>query len=170
MDNRFVPSCTGFIKKFGETEGKKKYYEFLVKSANRYRRNSVSRISTELFDSIKVVIPDLENYGKNEKSIILTDDERQEYKRTYLRLDCEYNGKVIEFQGDAFHANPEIYGPDDTPHPYITEMTSKEIWESDKQKEELTLKRNYVIMYVWSNDYQKNKSGVIKECVKFLKG
>lgn len=168
LENRFIPAKDNFVKRYGKSKGNKKYQEFLRKSANSYRRNSVSLISTELFDSIRLIIEDLENYGKKESTVLLTDEEKAVYNRTYLKMDCEYNGRVIEFNGDAFHANPKFYGPSDTPHPFLKNKSAEEIWQHDKDKRRILESRGYQVMYVWGSDYEKDKSGIIKECVRFL--
>jgi len=168
LKNRFIPTKDNFIKRYGNILGLEKYETYLKKSANSYRRNSVSLISTEMFDKIKLVIDDLENYSNNELVVLLTPEEREIYNRVYLKADCEYNKKIIEFNGDAFHANPKFYGPLDTPHPFLKEKTSKEIWQHDNDKRKILESRGYEVMYVWGSDYLKNKSGIIRECIKFL--
>lgn len=168
LENRFIPTKENFVKRYGQTAGTDRYEEYLRKSANSYKRNSVSLVSTELFDKVKLLVNDLENYGKKEVSILLTDLEREVYNRVYLKLDCEYNKKVIEFNGDAFHANPKFYSALDTPHPFLKNKTAEEIWKHDLDKQRIIESRGYQVMYVWNSEYLKNKSGTIKECVKFL--
>jgi len=168
INQRFIPTRSHFVKRYGEALGSERYEAFLRKSANSYKRNSVSLISTELFDSIRLIIEDLENYGKKELSVLLTPQERIVYNRVYLRVDCEYNNRVIEFNGDAFHANPKFYGPLDTPHPFLKNTLASEIWQQDADKLKILESRGYQVMYVWGSDYAKDKSGIIKECVKFL--
>lgn len=168
LANRFIPTKDNFIKRYGTVIGIEKYEDYLVKSANSYRRNSVSLVSTELFDQVKLIVPDLTNYGKKELTILLTPGERINYNRVYLKADCEYNKKIIEFNGDAFHANPKIYKANDKPHPFLKDLSAKEIWENDLNKKQILESRGYQVMYVWGSDYAANKSGIIKECVKFL--
>lgn len=99
---------------------------------------------------------------------MLTDHEREVYNRVYLKLDCEYNGKVIEFNGDAFHANPSVYSANDTPHPFLKNKMAQEIWQDDFDKQQIIESRKYQVMYVWGSEYSQNRSGVIKKCVNFL--
>jgi hypothetical protein len=168
LTNRFIPTKDNFIKRYGKLIGTEKYEAHLVKSANSYRRNSVSLVSTELFDQVKLIVPDLTNYGKKELTILLTPCERITYNRVYLKADCEYNKKIIEFNGDAFHANPKIYKGCDKPHPFLKDLSAHEIWGKDLNKRQILESRGYQVMYVWGSDYAANKSGIIKECVKFL--
>jgi len=168
LKNRFIPTKENFIKRYGEIKGIERFEEYLRKSANSYRRNSVSLISTELFDKVKLIIEDLEHYGKNELTILLTPEEREVYNRVYLKVDCEYNQKIIEFNGDAFHANPEFYDALDTPHPFLRDKLAKNIWQDDIDKRQILESQGYQVMYVWGSEYNQDKSGIIKKCIKFL--
>lgn len=169
LENRFIPTRDNFINRYGEDFGLEKFNEYLIKNSNIHRRNSISRVSTNLFNDIKLIIEDLENYGKNELTILLTPAQRAVYNRTYLKVDCEYNKKIIEFNGDAFHANPKIYCATDKPHPFLRDKTAAEIWQHDLDKHTILESYGYEIMYVWNSEYDQDKSGIIKKCVEFLK-
>lgn len=167
-NNRINFDINTWIRKYGEKEGRKKYHDTIVKGA-KPKRQSVSKISIELFDSIKKVLPDLENYGKKEKVIRCTPDEVKKYARYYIKADCEYNKKIIEFNGDSFHANPNLFEETEKPHPYLPELTSKDIWKMDQDKYEIFTSHGYVVLYVWQSEYQSDKARTLIKCVNFLK-
>lgn len=54
----------------------------------------------------------------------------------------------------------------DNPNPFCKELTSKEIWKHDKNKNNVAMNKNYKVLIVWEKDY--NKERVIKECLNFL--
>ena len=80
------------------------------------------------------------------------------------------NKKIIEYNGDMYHANPKKYKKTDTPHPYRKNKTSLEIWESDKNKLTTAKNNGYNVLVIWDSEYRwGNKEKVIKKCLNFLK-
>ena len=77
------------------------------------------------------------------------------------------NKKIIEFQGDAYHANPKLFKEDEKPSPF-NDLTSKEIWENDKIKYNFTINKGFDVLLIWEYDYKHNKEEVINECLSFL--
>lgn len=80
-------------------------------------------------------------------------------------------GKVIEFYGDYWHANPRIYKPDDViKYPNKITKAAKDVWAADADKIQFLKKFPYIndILIVWETDYRKNPSLILNECVKFL--
>ena len=84
----------------------------------------------------------------------------------YLYDFC-YNKKIIEFNGDKWHANPEIYKETDTPNPY-SNLSAKEIWKFDEIKNTFAKTAGYDILIIWESDYKTNKGEQIKKCLNFL--
>jgi hypothetical protein len=69
------------------------------------------------------------------------------------------NKKIIEFNGDYWHRNPEIYGPD---------FFSGNLY--DKHKNTIATNNGFEIMIVWEKDFKQNKELIIQECINFLDG
>jgi len=67
---------------------------------------------------------------------------------------------VIEFMGDFWHCNPQIYGPE-----YINPITNKkakETWESDRlRKQKIINKTSCVFLEIWEKDWNEDKQKVI---------
>lgn len=78
--------------------------------------------------------------------------------------------KIIEYNGDQYHANPDIFGPNDYPHPYYKESgpTSNEIWKRDKLKIDLAKSEGFDVLVIWDSEYRKDKNKTIEKCLKFL--
>jgi hypothetical protein len=174
VQNKF--SLLKCIEKYGEVEGKKifterqnKWQESLTKNGNM--KMGYSKISQELFYNI------LETYDIGYKDKIKFATHNGEFKLDnpsggvyiYDFIDV-INKKIIEYNGDMYHANPKKYKKTDTPHPYRKNKTSSEIWESDKNKL-ITAKNNgYEVLVIWDSEYRwGNKENVINKCIKFLK-
>jgi hypothetical protein len=78
--------------------------------------------------------------------------------------------KAIEFNGDCFHANPEIFNGCDRPNPFRKDLTSEDIWEFDKIKNDVIMNRGFDLMIVWEKDYRENRGKIIEEVNKFIYG
>jgi very-short-patch-repair endonuclease len=167
-----VFSLNWYIQKLGEEEGTKKYKERSKQlSKNTFWREYNSRnsknwspVSQELFWGIYKRINFL-------------------YKDIYFgELNHEFSGgipfcnfdfvindnkKIIEFNGDKFHANPLKYGPTDIPLKFINKK-AEEIWNDDKIKINKAKEKGYTVKIIWENEYRKNKEKIILECLDFL--
>ena len=51
------------------------------------------------------------------------------------------NKKIIEYNGDDYHGNPNKYNFDDYPNPFRKDLTAKDIWNKDKQKKRVSRKK-----------------------------
>lgn len=125
-------------------------------------RGGVSDISQQLFEALNV--PDA-LYGKNELAVCTPDG------RLY-RVDFTLGNKIIEFNGDYWHANPVIerYADPSTmiKFPGNIVRTADEIRAKDARRVADLTAMGYEVMVVWEADYRKNKQQVIRECLDFL--
>ncbi len=75
--------------------------------------------------------------------------------------------KIIEFNGDYWHANPEKYSSDQ-----IVSMkggrSAQQIWEADAKKIAIAEQHGYQVKIVWESEYKKNPEHVIKDCIEWL--
>lgn len=77
------------------------------------------------------------------------------------------NMVCIEFNGDYWHGNPNLYESDwVNPH---NGLTSKEMQVKDKVKIKSIKERGYRVLVIWESDFRKNSDKVINKCVKFIK-
>jgi len=145
------------IRKWGEVEGPEKYDNWLKTKHYFY-----SPISQKFFFKILEFIEDKENvkFGEhnNEKYF-------QTGNKTYA-IDFFYNRKAIEFNGDKFHANPEIYNDNDTPSPF-SNLMAQEIWELDKKKNN-EIRKKYKLLVIWEQEYKNDPEFVLNKCLTFL--
>lgn len=79
---------------------------------------------------------------------------------SYRAYDIRVGGILIEFYGDYWHANPEMYNADDIVDWSMGSRTAKEVWEYDKQKRELATKHGFKIEIVWESDWKHCRSSV----------
>lgn len=76
--------------------------------------------------------------------------------------------KIIEYNGDLYHANPKIYENIDTPHPFRKNLTAEDIWKKDGEKLRIALLNGFQVLTIWDSEYKKDKENTIKKCLKFL--
>ncbi len=176
-----------FIEKYGEEKGIKKYKEVckshcltLVNFQSKWGKdlgikkfndcysnlnNGYSKISQELFNSITPI----ENKGE---TFYATNNKEKYFHHiptnTYGFIDYCYKNKVIEFYGDYWHANPEIYKKDDLIKMNNKKMIASDKWILDKKRIDALKELGYDVKIIWERDYLKNKEQIIQECKQFL--
>jgi len=169
-NNRFKGTLNCYKKKYGNDVGDLLFNKKIEKlSAGNNSLRSRSKISEELFNYVSVFVDDLQYYGKNEYTILFDSAEKTKYNRYFIRPDLAYNNKIIEFYGDAYHANPTIYGENDMPHPYRKTVFAKEIWKEDLERCKILEDKGYSVMIIWENEYKNSKIDTVNKCVEFLK-
>lgn len=62
----------------------------------------------------------------------------------------------IEFNGDMWHANPDIYKENDIPFPYHAKRKSIDIWNQDKIKNDYLKTKLNKLIIIWEQDLNKN--------------
>lgn len=147
------------IKKYGETEGYKRYDEFLGNLKCFY-----SEISQELFNILLYFIPDKENVfyatHNGEKKFISLEASGM--------VDFAYNNKVIEFYGDYWHLNPQIFDENKTIFKNGMKYTAADLSKREEHRIKVIESLGYDVLIVWENDYRKNKEQTVIQCLEFL--
>ena len=160
-----------WVNKYGKETADKRYEEYkktLSKTSfwnkfNKINKQNWSKISQELFWKIYEQI-----YDKYEK--IYFGELNHEYGcETNQNFDfvIKDNKKIIEFNGDRFHANPALYKANDIPLSFL-KLYAAEIWENEKIKIEKAKNNGYNIKVVWESEYLNNKEKTIKNCIDFI--
>ena len=101
---------------------------------------------------------------KNRQFILKNDNE--ECKNNRFLYDLKFENKIIEFNGDYWHMNPDIYDSDFV-NPY-TNLSAEEKWNFDEIKLECAIQNGYDVLTIWEQEYNENKEATIQKCIKFL--
>ena len=80
--------------------------------------------------------------------------------------DLTIGNKIIEFNGDYWHMNPDNY--DENDYNKTKKMTSNEIWQYDLDKIKLAESHGYDALTIWESDYRNNPKETIQKCVNFI--
>jgi very-short-patch-repair endonuclease len=149
-----------FIRCYGEKVGTEKYLE----NNNKFK-SGYSAISQELFWAVykKLRNKDKIYFGELNKEFNKNDFDRG----YYYDFVCTKRKKVIEFNGDMWHANPAIYTEHEIVNPYKND-TAKQMWEKDRIKIDFIKTFGYDVLIIWESEYTKNKEAAITKCLNFL--
>ena len=154
------------IEKHGEEKGisiyndrQKKWLKSLHSNGNL--KSGYSLVSQELFEDIdsRFVDNQFQFKIKNGEFII------SKYAVDFID---HSSSKIIEFNGDIYHANPSIYNESDNPNPWNRKLTSSDIWNYDKCRNDEIESMGYQVLVIWESDYRKNRQKCVSECVEFL--
>lgn len=103
----------------------------------------------------------------NIKSKLIFGSKEKNISNKFYDLTCENTKKIIEFNGDYWHANPKAYAP--LRISGRNKMTAQQIWDADAVKIKLAEDAGYQVKVVWESEYKKNPKKIIEECVAWLK-
>jgi len=82
----------------------------------------------------------------------------------YVVYDIKHKDCIIEFNGDYWHANPNIYHETDR----IRGVLASDIWRRDSLKINEVKNLGYRTLTVWESDFIKNKEEIIEETAKWI--
>ena len=192
-------TLNNLIKKYGDEVGTKKYQEYINKqkltkswdymvikygerkaqqiNKSKIPQNLLSKsysdISQELFKEIDSILFNKLNKQyttyfaiKNNEYIIYNKEKHKHYCLDYYIKELNL---CIEFNGDYWHCNPDIYNKDDIILINNNKYKAYDIWKKDKDRIDYLLK-NYQIhtIVIWESDYLKNKQDCINNIINNL--
>lgn len=162
------------IEKYGKQKGKEKYSQRQIVwqktlNENGNLKHGFSKASQELFYKI------LENYQFKYHKYIFFATKNKEFNLLkdsggiwiYDYTDT-LNKKIIEYNGDEYHANPKRFKANEISHPFRKQYTAEQIWKKDELKKEKAIAEGFDVYIVWDSDYRSNPEKVLKECLNFL--
>lgn len=167
-----VFSLFWFIKKYGEIEGNVKYRErcnnisktTFFNDYNSRNKMNWSAVSQKLFWKLYKIIE--KRFNK-----IYFGELNHEFScgihSTNFDFVVDDIKKVIEFNGDKFHANPKMYNSLDVPLKFLNKK-AEDIWKEDDNKIQKLKNNGYDLKVIWESDYKKNEKQVLDECLNFL--
>lgn len=106
-------------------------------------KGNYSKVAINWLNSIKEDIQHAENGGE------------YNIPSTRYKVDgyCKETNTVYEFHGDKFHGNPELFNPNDTPHPFDKSITAKELYDMTIERENEIKSLGYILVVMWENNY-----------------
>jgi G:T-mismatch repair DNA endonuclease (very short patch repair protein) len=94
---------------------------------------------------------------------------RTDHQGRFYLFDIKCGDKIIEYNGDYWHANPAKYPDDMKFYRGGSYITAKQIHERDTQKLDCAREAGFEVFVVWESDFKENKDRVVEQCLNFLK-
>ena len=180
-DQQRTFSLNTCIEKYGEVEGRARFKNRQEKWQNTLKSKSpeeierinrlkiknsgcISKVSQQLFSEISI---EGDFWGIKSNGVL-----GEMYIRTpsrHCKVDFVRNNKIIEFNGDFWHANPKYYHEDDLMFwSEGKQRTAKEIWERDAKREKELIELGYSVLVIWESDFVNNPKETIQKCKDYL--
>lgn len=155
-------SLERYIEKYGEELGEQKFLKYIKTHENFYSNlasNFFKRLDEHFNFSSVYYAPKTKEFGKINK------EHKKYFFYDFVIPEIKF---CIEFNGDIFHANPKLFLENDTPNPFNKNLTSKDIWENDKIKEDTLKNCGFDVLKIWETDYNNNPEEIFNLTVKII--
>ncbi len=171
------------ILKYGEVEGKIRFEErqrkWAEKMKEKYNNGEYSKLSYSLlsnaYSNFEIICIDsiVKTLNLSESDYWAANNTVNKQFEIFIkglhkrfRYDFRYKNKIIEFNGDYWHCNPEKFEAN-----YFNtqiKMTASEKWQYDKIKIAIAKENGYEILVIWESEYKVCPDAVIQKCIDFL--
>lgn len=162
INKKKVQSLENFQRRYGKEEGLKRYRSFVEN-----HRKGFSDVASNLFEQIESLL-NTDNVSflylpKN--SELLLEKIGGFYKYDFCIPELKF---IIEFNGDIFHGNPQLFSESDCPNPYDRTLTVKQMWLNDKEKIDLARSKGFEVMVIWERDYRNNPEIIVNNIINTI--
>lgn len=160
ISKKKAQNLENFQRKYGEEEGLKRFKKYI-----EGHRKVFSDMASNLFAKIESLI-------NTDKITFLYLPKTSEFflekdGKNYLYDFCIPELKfIIEFNGDVFHGNPQLFNESDHPNPFNRALTAKQMWLNDKEKIDLAKSMGYDVMTIWESDYRNDLEAILTNIAK----
>lgn len=183
----FTNTLQYFIEKYGEQLGSIKYKEVNLGKASCVNPKLLSeKLNISIDSALDIILSRNKTSGSTWGSLLEKEftnaleinlGEKLEYStfstpfgkwshllNSYVIFDIKHRDCVIEFNGDYWHANPNLYKKD----AIIRGRTANEINQRDQLKKQTAINLGLRYMVVWESEYKQNKQQIINEVIKWM--
>lgn len=160
-----------YIERYGREEGIEKFKEYhankcLIGFQSDIAEDCIADILTSLKDD-GIELKCYHSRHKRGEFGKLDVDRGKYYYYDLVFPDIKF---CFEFNGDYFHANPDIYSADDVMRFGSSKKIAKDIWENDKNKIELIESFGFETFIMWEHEYlSERRNDIIKDIVSRIK-
>lgn len=156
------------VAKYGEEKGKliwkrrQDKWQTTLNLKSEEEQKEINRKKTTINGSVSVAEQEITHYLIEHGLLVKT----QENVTGRYVADFVIDNKVVEYFGDFWHCNPEVY--DATFLNTKTDMFAEEVWEKDEMRLRCIRDAGYDILVVWEKDYKKDKENVLNKIKEFF--
>lgn len=159
-----------FIRKYGEITGIELYEDYVQRKTKNWKNKTYNKSKGQIeVEEYVTTLSKEKVYGHKENyGIFLDKEEQRQLNQKVIFPDILIKDKiVIEYFGDFWHANENMFDDESKKHPYI-DLTIKEIREKDRIKKQLLENRGFEYFTIWESDWNNNKESTKKELQEIL--
>lgn len=165
-----------FINKYGEELGTEKWNNKI----NTWQKTLNSKSDEEKQEINKKKIYKSGSISKGELNFLSEIKKRinndiktqlilpRKFTNRFYKYDIIINNKIIEYNGDLWHANPKLYNENDIPKFPGNKLTANEIWIRDLEKINSAKELGFDVYVVWEMDFKSNKDKLLKEVIDWI--
>jgi G:T-mismatch repair DNA endonuclease (very short patch repair protein) len=159
LNKKKARTLENYISKYGIKEGTIKYEFYISYIAKPFYSKLSQELCWDVYDKLPLDIKEKTYFGELNKEF------GKMFEGCYVKYDfCISSLKyIMEFNGDYWHANPEVYEDDfsySSKH-ISSRKTAKDIWEHDEKKISVIENEGFYVDIVWEKDYNESKSGTV---------
>ena len=74
--------------------------------------------------------------------------------------------KIIEFFGDYWHCNPNIY--ESTFYNKVLQKSANDVWKHDNERIHNIISEGYDVLIIWENEIIENFNDCMEKCIEFI--
>ena len=155
------------IDRYGEEDGRQRWKQRQDKwlttlETNGTRGTDTSILANEFFKLLLAEFP-------NAKCAITGGEKRVRCNGRTYSLDFFCDGKIIEVNGDFWHANPKKYGATSVLSFPGEKKLAEDIWKKDEQRLKDIASLGYSVCIIWEDDIVNDVSAAFTTAISFLK-
>jgi len=162
INKKKIQSLENFQRKYGKEEGLRRYRSYV-----EGHQKGFSDVASNLFKQIESLM----NTDKvsflylPKNSELLLEKIGGFYKYDFCIPELKF---IIEFNGDIFHGNPQLFNESDCPNPFDRTLTAKQMWSNDKEKIDLAKSKGFEVMVIWERDYRNDPEAIMNSIIKTI--
>lgn len=162
INKKKIQSLENFQRKYGKEEGLRRYRSYV-----EGHQKGFSDVASNLFEQIESLM----NTDKvsflylPKNSELLLEKIGGFYKYDFCIPELKF---IIEFNGDVFHGNPQLFNESDCPNPFNRTLTAKQMWLNDKEKIDLAKSKGFEVMVIWERDYRNDSETIMNNIIKTI--
>ena len=121
------------------------------------------RLFWDIYNSLENVDKLRIKFAEMDKEFFLLNENKEWFAYDFVSIT---NKKCIEFNGDFWHCNPNLFDGDYLHR--IKKIKASQVWENDSNKIEFMKRNGYEVLVIWESEYKKNPQQILDRCINFL--
>jgi len=148
-----------FINRHGEDRGPILYEEHYSNKLQKLLSGSKSGIEKKVYEHLRSLCIDVKS------NFYIKSSDNSKY---FYDIIVEGTNKIIEINGDFWHANPRFFTENQILHHPGRDISAKEVWSQDKKKIECAEQFGYEVLVIWEHEIRESFEDVIDKITNYI--